>query len=232
VLDGQVKRVGEQYLYDPEPSLNGTAYDISDHLPIITNIVISKTDAYRAANKDNYYVNPSTKDDTVSDASGASGAKKDKLIFDSTDLLSHVKNNGQYMEGKIVEDAECGKVLRIAATDETNYVNVVIDYRALFGNVDISNYSTMTVKYKSELIIKNYGGANDIKIGISTISTALKDGTLTAIDTAKVGEWTTVTVDISSLSGNINEIGIYGRSKLTGLFCGDAVYIESITFAN
>ena len=232
VLDGQVEKRGEQYVYNPEPALDGTGYDISDHLPIMTDIVIGKNDSYKVADKDNYYVNPNTKYDAVSNVSGTSASKKDKLVFDSTDLLAYVENNGQYMEGKIVEDAECGEVLRIAATDETNYVNVAIDYKSLFGNVNISGYSKMTVKYRSELIIKNYGGANDIKIGISTDNTALKDGTLVAIDTTKIGEWTTVTVDISSLSGNINEIGIYGRSKLTGLFCGDAVYIESISFTN
>lgn len=234
VLDGQVEKRGEAYEYVKDPSLDGSGYDISDHLPLMTQVLIGKTEdyKYKTANPDEFYKNPATAEDVISSASGSSASTKASLKFDSTALLEYFKDNGQYMEAKIVEDAERGKILRIAATDETNYVNVAFNYKEMFGSVNASGYSTVTVKYKTVLIIKNFGGANDIKFGISTGSAALKNGTLAALDTSNGGDWKTLTVDISSLSGNINELGIYGRSKLTGLFTGDAVYIESITFTN
>ena len=50
------------------------------------------------------------------------------------------------------------------------------------------------------------------------------------LDTATNSEWKTIEIDVSSLSSTISGIQLYGRYHATGLYQGDAVYIQSIEF--
>ena len=254
-LNGQVNKTTLKYEPNPKwnmadlanPVFDGSACDISDHLPIMTTLVIGKTSEYKykAQTKDNY-TNPNTANDEKSNPSGA-GADTTNIVFTNSTTNASIlgntvkgTNGAQYFDASVVADATYGSVLKIMATDETNHVNFAINHKA-FGGTNVSTANKITIVYKTEMSYNTMGRAPasihgdgvkgpDIHFGYSMGSTALSGGVVKDIETATNGEWKTLTVNISS-SGELNQIGFYGRSDTTGLMAGDAIYIASITIS-
>lgn len=223
VMNGMfVKSANGGYEYDPYCPLDGTGYDVSDHLPVIAKIIIGEGYKYQTADKNGYFKNDGPKNDTVVTDSSAVSLNATKLTFTTTDILKHI-TLGDKLTADIVKDGEKGNVLRIMATDETNRVSAEIDYKALFGNVDLSKYSKITLTYRTDYILsgcKVKFGCAEYANGLSTL------GTLTEMKSSD--GWTTLTLDVSSLSYAMRIVGIYGALVDTGVINGDAIYIASV----
>lgn len=194
------------YVYVPEPIFDGSMYDISDHQPILAEILIDENSKLLPADSTNYYQNPNTKYDKV--------VKHECLAYVSV---------GENMRADVVEDSEKGKVLRLQATDELNYVQIVIDYKELGITVDVSGYQKINVTYKTEYSL--YG--NKMYMHASLNETELFDGSATYMcDTA--GRWKTLSLTVNQIQGVINQIGFIGLTTDTGFLNGDAIYVASI----
>ena len=223
VMNGMfVKSANGGYEYDPYCPLDGTGYDVSDHLPVIAKIIIGEGYKYQTADKNGYFKNDGPKNDTLVTDSSAVSLNATKLTFTTTDILKHI-TLGDKLTADIVKDGEKGNVLRIMATDETNRVSAEIDYKALFGNVDLSKYSKITLTYRTDYILSGC----KVKFGCAEYANGLSLlGKLTEM-TSSDG-WTTLTLDVSSLSYAVRVVGIYGALVDTGVINGDAIYIASI----
>ena len=121
-----------------------------------------------------------------------------------------------------MEDEEDGKVLRIVACEETNKLDVKIDFQALAGDVDISNYKKLIIRYKTELSI--IGCEMDLTVDVGTGGLS----SLTPI-TNTFSDWKKITLRKGSNEGVIGTIALDGSVATTGILKGDAIYISSIT---
>ena len=207
VLEGMVKLEEDgTYVYVPEPVFDGSMYDISDHQPILTEILINEDNKLLPADRANYYQNPITKNDKVVEH----------------ECLSYV-SVGDNMRVDVVEDSEKGKVLRLQATDELNNVRIVIDYKDLGKTVDVSGHQKIIVTYKTEYSL--YG--NKMYMHASLDDTELFDGSATYMcETA--GRWKKLSLTVNQLQGVINQLGFIGLTTDTGFLRGDAIYVASI----
>ncbi|MBQ8388083.1 MAG: endonuclease/exonuclease/phosphatase family protein [Clostridia bacterium] len=222
VLNGMFVKTSGGYEYDPYCPLDGTGYDVSDHLPVIAKIIIGEGYKYQTADKSNYFRNDGTKDDTVVTDSSAASVTAGKVTFTTTDILKYI-TLGEKLTADIVKDSAKGNVLRVMATDETNRVSMEIDYKALLGTVDLSKYSTITLTYRTDYTLSGC----KVKFGCAQYANGLSLlGTLTEMSSSD--GWTTLTLDVSSLSYALRIVGIYGALEATGLVNGDAIYIASI----
>ena len=115
----------------------------------------------------------------------------------------------------------CGNPLQ--ATDETNRVQTMIDYKALGETLEVSGYQKITVTYKTEYSL--YG--NKMYMHVSLNETELFDGSAVFLrDTA--GRWETISLTVNQIQGVINQIGFVGLTTDTGFLTGDAIYVASI----
>ncbi|MBE6599857.1 MAG: hypothetical protein E7640_01445 [Ruminococcaceae bacterium] len=223
-LNGQICN-GEYYPY----AALGSGYDVSDHVPVMTNVIIRRGQEYEKENKADYYVNPKTKNDRIIENAVGGTQSATHVVFDSEDMRSLVTapdpvHGAQYVDAKIVEDEKKGNVLRIAATDETNYVNMAFNYADKY-TTDLSGYSKISITFKNET---EYGTDLFFSAATDTDKDSLRNGTKVAIPVGNNGVWQTVDIDVSAVSGNLTNIGVYGRGLHTGLLTGDAIYIKSI----
>ncbi len=227
-LSGQI--VGG--VYDPFAKIGSTTvasegYDISDHMPIMTDVTVGKSSKYQAENKADYHKNPdSANDKTVENASGT-GSTAEHVLFNNAENAAAVKNldtkhGAQYIASAIIEDAVKGNVLRIAATDETNYVNTAFAYGEKYTTA-MAGYSKLRIIFKTELTYPT-----ELVFAATTGDAALSGGATVAVPTGSDGEWQTVDIDVSALTGELARVGLYGIGQSTGLLYGDAIYIASI----
>ncbi len=234
VLTGKVveKSTGV-YEYDPyakvgTTTVKGEGYDISDHLPIMTDVIIRTGATYQKENTDDYYTNPNTKNDTVKSSASGTGSTSSKLVFDSTASFNKVTVNtslshgSQYVRKDIVTDATKGDVLRISTTDETNFLDVSINTQGL------SSGTKLKITYKTEITYsrpdKNITSSEQYGLRFTVNGSGKAN-----VSTEANGEWKTAEITVS---GSTTKVGIYGRYQHTGLLNGDAIYIASIEITN
>jgi len=242
VLKGQVLPNGT---YDPYAEVGSTypggefasktaeGYDISDHLPIVTNVIVRKGVTYEAYDDENdVYYNPNTKNDQVVENATGTGSTPTKVLLNNEAARAAVKTlasqyGAQYMKADIVNDSEMGNVLRISATDETNLVNIAFKYSDLYTQA-LSGYTKIKVTYKTEFTYA------DAKVSMR----ASKGNSLTGFVASKEmtgennGEWQTAEMTLTNTSGNLKMLGFFGNYMETGLLKGDAIYIASIELTN
>lgn len=222
VLNGQVGLDGSnEWQYYSETAFDGTMYDISDHSPVYTQIAFKEKLKYQAAKPEDYYNNPNTADDTIVTESEGTKFDGSVLKFDATDILEAV-HTGDCFWANIVEDDEDGKVLRIVACEETNKLDVEIDFQKIVGDIDISDYKKMTIRYKTELSI--IGCEMDMTVDVGTGGMSSH----TPI-TNTYSEWKKITLRKGTNEGIIGKIAFDGSAATTGILKGDAIYISSIT---
>ena len=223
VLNGLVKRNADgSCTYVKYPKFDGSMFDISDHLPVMTDIIIGNTSEYKPSSVGADFKNPYTAKDTVVSNSVKPTLSGGKITFGSGSAT--VNNTGLNTSVSIVNDATYGNVLRIMATDESNYINVAMKAAAGKG------YTKVTITYKVQYSI--WPANQVIKFGLttSTASTSVSNGSLFQLDTSKNMQWTTQEFDISSTE-SYQTFGIYGKDVNTGFVNGDAIYIASIQFS-
>ena len=223
VLDGQVGlNKNNEWQYYPETVFDGTMYDISDHSPVYTQISFRENLRYQAAEPENYYSNPHTVDDVIITESEGTKFDGSVLKFDATDILAAV-DTGDCFWANIVEDEEEGKVLRLVACEETNKLDVKIDFQKIAGEVDITDYKKMTITYKTELSI--VGCEIDLTVDVATggISSSTPM-------TNTFSDWKKLILRRAANKGVIEAITFDDVGITTGILKGDAIYISSIIF--
>ncbi len=222
VLNGLVKKNGNgTYTYVKYPAFDGTMYDISDHLPVMADIVIGNTSEYKPSAVGTYYSNPKTNDTVVSNGVSIN-ASSGKYTFSSGSAA--FKNVGNNTSVAVVNESSKGNVIRIKATDETNYVDV----SASLGT-EASGYTKVRITYRASYSL--WTANQVIYFGLSTSSSpsTMSGASLFRLDTSSYDTWQTVEFTISSRT-TYRSFGVYGKDVNTGFVNGDAIYIASIEF--
>ena len=243
VLNGMFKPAGEnkyEYVHE-DAKFDGSMYDLSDHQPIFSDVTIGTGNKYVSHRVDpkSFYVNPVTVNDEVINVGyDETPELKARLKFETRRLVPFTGggyNNPTFPE--LVNDNEKGFVLRFISQKNASTFKGIIEYAGIFNRYSpdmpeserdqIKNAKKLTVTFKTELSLERV----DLKFFIVT-GDPNGEGKykMIPLPTDKNGEWRTLEIDISDVSGIITKMGIYGGSQSTGLLKGDAVYIESIDF--
>lgn len=227
----------EDDTYVPEVSseelTHGEYFDISDHLPVVTTLILK--DGQSVAPKE--YSNEIGKDDVASTPTGTykeQGGTSTKIIFDFNNALEYVGNiNKNAMEASLVKDEEMGNVLKLTATENTTRPYISIDYLKLMKDnglsiLNVNDLPNMKITYRVESSW-NYK-ATPVRVGLLGEKLSLLD-TQTSLPLKKSGTWYTQTIDFSihaaMVQGKVSGIGFYSGD---GLLRGDSIYISSIEF--
>jgi len=134
----------------------------------------------------------------------------------------------QYMKADIVNDGEKGNVLRISATDETNLVNIALNYSDLYTQ-SLDGYTKIKVTYKTEFTYADAKVSMRASKSTTSLSSFVASQEMTG---ANNGEWQTAEMTLTNSSGQLNMVGFFGNYMETGLLKGDAIYIASIELTN
>ena len=242
VLGGLFKPVDEKnYEYIHEPVFDGSMYDLSDHQPIYCEITVGEGEKYAShhVSPSEFYSNPNTStDDVITEGYDESPVVNLTLKFEQRRILAFTGGGHNIpTESALVNDKEKGTVLRFAAKKAANLFKGVIAAAGIFDRygaemseeekTKLANAKKLVLTYKTELSIEG------IDLNFFVLSEDAKgEGQykLTRLPVDKNGEWRTLEIDISNITGRITRLGIFGNSNATGLLRGDAVYIESIDF--
>ncbi len=218
---------------DLEPGKECRYYDISDHLPVVSDIILKGNQS----NAPKELTNPVGANDVAATPAGSyteNGGTAEKIIFNFSGALDYVGGvNKQGLEASLVEHEEYGAVLKIEATEHITAGYISIDYKKLMdaaglAAVDISDYGKVKITYFADTSYTAEGGI--LKLGV------LRDGVIyptekNAHGLTTYGQWHTQTVFYSSLSeevnGLVNALSIYNAN---GALKGDAIYIAAIEF--
>ena len=211
----------------------GKYYDISDHLPVVSTIVLNGGQSTAPQE----YSNPT--DDARAEAKPTgsyteNGGTAEKVIFNFADALNYVGNlKKQGFEASLVQDETYGTVLKIQAAEHIVTGAMSIDYGTLMKDcgltpVNTKEYSVVKITY---LANASYSTENGIlRLGM------LKEGVNIAAETNSLGlktygKWVTQTLATSllpdSVQGVLNALTVYNAQ---GALKGDAIYIASIEF--
>lgn len=211
----------------------GNYYDISDHLPVVSTIILKGAQSTQPQD----YQNPATGGDVEATPTGSyieNGGTAEKLIFNFADALNYVGNvNQQGFEASLVQDETYGTVLKLYAKEHIVAGYISIDYGALMSAcgltaVDATEYSKVKITYLSNATYAS--NSSILMLGV------LRDGVMyptakNALGLTTNEKWTTQTLYFSSLSGEVygpvNALSIYNAD---GVLKGDAIYIASIEF--
>jgi len=234
-LDGTFIEDATGAYYTSERIFDGTAYDLSDHLPIMANIEIS-------ADHSEVLAPGATYKNTAADADqllegGESIATKTKLVFKGEDLIKYF-TGGQYMQADAVVDGKYEGVLRLMATETCPNVYINFDYARLMADrslkaADIAGYSKIRIVYKTVYTVSNAEfmvavlneGNNAINHAVNatvmTSSSAFEEKTFNiAKHEDASGAITTLVLGTMAYADDFN--------GTCGMFAGDCVYISSI----
>ena len=242
VLSGMFREDGKDLCeYEHEnPAFDGTMYDFSDHQPIYCEVSIGEGETYASHRVDpkDFYRNPETEGDVLVTANEEKPPITARLNFQRQRFWDFVGGDeGGRISAAAVRDGEKGIVLRFHADGNTGSVRGLIRADGLFGRFademepgewdKVCNAKELRVTFKTQLSIAGV----DLRFFVVTEG-AEGEGQyrLAKLPTDRNGEWRTLTVDLSGLSGRIAKMGVYGGYKATGLLRGDAIYIESIEF--
>lgn len=218
---------------DLKPGGECKYYDISDHLPVVSHIILKGSSSTAPERFRNTFGDA----DTEAKPTGGyteKGGTAEKMIFDFADALKYVGNvNCQGFKASLVADATYGTVLKLEAADHITAGYISIDYATLMRSagltpVDAKEYNKVKITYLANTSYTADGGA--LKLGVLREGVIYPSGT-NALGLTKYGEWNTQTLYFSSLSGEVygpvNALSLYIGD---GALAGDAIYIASIEF--
>ena len=211
----------------------GQYYDISDHLPVLSTIVLNGGKSVAPQP----YCNPLNDSDVEATPTGSfteNGGTPEKLIFNFADALKYTGNvKQQGFEASLVQNETYGTVLKLQAADHIADGAITIDYGALMEAygltpVDTKEYSIVKITYLVNTSFSTDSGI--LRLGF------LKKGLNITAETNSLslttyGQWTTKTLALtllpSSSLGSLNALSIFNAE---GALRGDAIYIASIEF--
>ena len=225
--------------YTSERIFDGSAYDLSDHLPIMMEIKVPSKERV-VLSPGEAYKNSASENDAIF-TGGASSVTAQKIVFSADDILEYFSVN-QYMDASIIADDTYTGVLRLQAADSCPNVFAYFDYDKLMQDkgltpAQISKYNKIRITYKTSLTISNC----ELMVGVlNEGDSAVKySGNTVKIENSSNAMYTSRTLDIpkqKSASGAITDI-IFGTMAYTsdfsgtcGMFAGDSIYISSIEF--
>ena len=216
--------------YNPEAMLDGSEYDLTDHLPVFARV---KLDAKSKSVAPDDYVNPCVANDVEVTESSPINATSTKIVFDSTELLNYVGGNMKKgFTATIVEDGMGGKCLRVTMEKSRIDPCISIDYAALMSHLGLTcekadDYKKIKVEYKycatKDVSIMQFGASTanmiPVTIGVNTATAEHADGT-----------WNVQTFDYSSVDSTFwsDSFAYFGFATGVGLMGGDSIYIRSI----
>ena len=218
---------------DLAPGQDCRYYDISDHLPVVSDVILKS----KQANAPKELINPVGQNDVAATATGSythNGGTAETVIFNFADALNYTGGvNKQGLEAKLVNDREYGTVLKVEATDHITAGYISIDYKALMQAsgltaADFSQYKRVKITYYADTSYSKEG--SKLKLGF------LGDGVVypndkNAIELTTYGKWQTQTMYLSGISGEVNgQLNALSIYNAKGALKGDAIYIASIEF--
>ena len=218
--------------YNTEPVLDGTQFDLTDHLPVYAKLKITGV-GYSEAPED--YVNREYLDDEILTENMGINATATKIIFDSPEILQFVGNNERKgFEAHIVDDGVSDlPCLRLSMPKSRIDPIISIDYGALMKHLGLDPVSANKCsKIKMEYRFVSTHSVSSLPMGASA------SGMIPVkinVNTAEIPEndgWITKTLDFSGIddkdifwTGNFNYFGI---TSGVGLMAGDGIYIRYI----
>lgn len=215
--------------YNPEAVLDGSEYDLTDHLPVFAKLKINAESKSVAPDT---YVNSCINDDTVITEESEINATATKIVFDSTKLLAFVGRKLQKgFKADIVIDGSGKPCLRLTMEKSRIDPCISIDYASLMSSLGLQ--SVMAQSYKKIKIEYKYCATKDVSLmnfGASTIPV----GTLTIGVNTQIlpqsGTWNTQILDYSGVDEVFweDEFTYFGFATGVGLMAGDSIYIRSI----
>lgn len=218
---------------DLAPGKECQYYDISDHLPVISDIILKGSQS--VAPKD--FHNTVGDNDVAATPTGSyteNGGTAEKITFNFAGALDYIGGvNKQGLKASLVQHEEYGAVLKLEAEQHITAGYISIDYKKLMDAagltaVDMSDYGKVKITYLADTSYTADGGI--LKLGI------LRDGEIyptnkNSLGLTTYGTWHTQTVFYSSISeavnGPVNALSIYNAD---GALKGDAIYIAAIEF--
>lgn len=211
----------------------GSYYDISDHLPAVSTIVLNGG----SSTAPTPYSNPINGEDVAATPSGGfveNGGTAEKLIFHFDGALEHLGGiKLQGFEASLVQDETYGTVLKLEATDHMASGAISIDYGALMKACGLTPINTKEYSVVKITYLANTSFSTDT--GVLRLA-FLKEGQNITAETNSLGlttygQWTTKTLALTllpqSVHGTLNALSIYSAE---GVLRGDAIYIASIEF--
>ena len=215
---------------DLAPGQECLYYDISDHLPIVSDIILKGSQS----NAPKEYANQNDVSAVPVGSYTENGGTAHKITFNFADALDYVGGvNQQGLTASLVENKEYGTVLKIEAESHITAGYISIDYQKLMDDadlaaVDISEYRRVKITYFVENSFTAEGSIQKLSI--------LQDGELyptdqNSFELTTYDKWNTKSIFCSGLAGegngSVNALSIYNAS---GALKGDAIYIASIEF--
>ncbi|MBR2968827.1 MAG: endonuclease/exonuclease/phosphatase family protein [Clostridia bacterium] len=223
--------------YMPERIFDGTAYDLSDHLPIMMDVKIPLENREIKAPSGKFRSEVGEEDVVL--PGGTSEVEQKKITFSGADILKYF-GESQYLKADIVENETYGGVLRLMATESCPNLFTYFDYDALMRDkgltaADIENFTKIKITLKTSFVVENSElmvallNEGDSAIGYGKNTTSF-------VAPKNFAEKTVDIVKTKNASGGITDIVIgtmaYSDdySGTCGMFAGDCVYIKSIEF--
>ena len=223
--------------YTSERIFDGSAYDLSDHLPIMIDVKIPATERTVLAPSSAFENTSSGMDSVLS--TGNSIVSQSKIVFSGADILPYLTGE-QYMTAEIVADDTYESVLRLKASVSCPNVYTYLDVDGLMSanglsDLQISEYSKIKITYKTSLTVSTSELAVAVlNEGDSTVQYGKNTTKFT-----NSNDYTTQTLTITkgkNASGAITDILLgtmaYANdfSGVCGMFAGDCLYVYSIEF--
>jgi len=218
---------------DLTPGKECQYYDVSDHLPVVSDIILKGSQSTAPEE----FINPIGENDVAATPTGSyteNGGTAEKITFNFADALDYVGGvNKQGFKASLVQNEEYGAVLKLEAEEHITAGYISIDYKKLMDAagltaVDISDYGKAKITYLADTSYTAEGGI----LGLAV----LRDGAIYPTDKNSLGlmtygKWHTQTLYYSSISGEVNgpvnALSVYNGD---GALKGDAIYIASIEF--
>lgn len=233
VLDGTFGEDKEQTYCDyyTEPSLDGSQYDLTDHLPVF---VKAKINAKGSSAAPDVYVNERYLSDNVVTVSSEINATSEKIVFDSADLLKYIGNNEKKgVSAAIVADGAGGKCLRLTADKSRIDPCISIDYALLMKDLGLEGVSADEYKkIKIEYLYSVTKSQSRVYFGASTdnmvpLTAGLNTAEMSATNSAYASAVYDFTQNADFWTGKITYLGMLSN---IGLMAGDGIYIRSVEF--
>ena len=217
--------------YNVEPVLDGSQYDLTDHLPVYAKIRFSGRSCSKAPND---YVNPEIADDVVVVYGVGINATSTKIVFDSPEILAFVGNNANngFAADIVTDGVTDNRCLRLVAAKSRIDPIISIDYAALtehLGLTAVTAEEFRRIKIEYRLV-----RTEDVSIVHFGVATANTDSVSIGVNTAEIyadgGQWTSRIYDFAAVGDAFwtGEISYFGITTGVGLMAGDGIYIKSI----
>ena len=208
-------------------------YDISDHLPVVSDIILKSKESTAATT----YKNTVGENDVAATPAGSyteNGGTAEKITFNFANALDYVGGiNQQGLKASLVKNEEYGAVLKLEAEGHITAGYISIDYKKLMdaaglAGVDISDYGKVKVTYLADTGYTVDGGI--LKFAVLR-DDAVYPTTKNSLGLTTYGAWQTQTLFFSSISGEVNgPVKAFSIWNANGAVDGDVIYIASIEF--